>query len=174
MFSILYESIFLLFLNETYRGRILPTFLIEGRQWKWEYRYNLASLFEHVAGFKLLGHNRAVATGQVGPTLTKAVISKIGLTLGSELTEASARVKSELLKSVRSGVSTRDLLAVSDRMVASGTSLRPQFAASVPEYFSRFRVSETTRRMLTTTRSVILPGVSTVRAQITSADVIHS
>ena len=174
IFNILYESIFLLFLNETYRGRILPTFLIEGRQWKWEYRYNLASLFEHIAGFKLLGHNKAAATGQVGPLLTKTVISKINMTLGSELTEASARVKSELLKSTRSGVSTHDLLSVTGRNLTPGNSLRPQFAFSVPEYFSRFRVSETTRRILTATRSIVLPGVSTVRAQITSADVIHS
>lgn len=32
IFGILYESIFMLFTNETYKGRILPTFLIEGRQ----------------------------------------------------------------------------------------------------------------------------------------------
>lgn len=31
-FSILYESVYMLFINETYNGKVIPTLIIEGRQ----------------------------------------------------------------------------------------------------------------------------------------------
>lgn len=174
IFGILYESIFLLFTNETHKGRILPSFLIEGRQWKWEYRYNLACLFEHMAAYKLVGHSAAVAGSPLGVLGTREFSYKVASLVGSELTESSLRVKSELLKSVRQTASTTNLLAVSATGFGEDSIRKPHLAAATGEFFSKFRISETARRMLTTTRSVILPDTSVVRAQITSADVIHS
>ena len=164
----------MLFTNETYKGRILPTFLIEGRQWKWEYRYNLACLFEHMSAYKLVGHGAAVSASSLGVVGTRGLSAKFSTLLGSEFTEASLRIKSEILKSTRQTASATDLLNAQGKLFAGESVARPQLAAVAAEFFSKFRIAETARRMLSATKSVILPDTAVIRAQITSADVIHS
>lgn len=104
---------------------------------------------------------------------TVAVVGKLQTVVGRDLLEASLRVRSELLKSTRPNVSTTDILSVSSLALQGGFSHRP-LAASLPEYFSKFRVSETTKRVLSVNKTLLLPDTPVVRAQITSADVIHS
>jgi heme/copper-type cytochrome/quinol oxidase subunit 2 len=94
--------------------------------------------------------------------------------LGMELSEASLRVKSELLKSTRASASIRDIATVLTPQSGGSSLADPRLTSAFAEFFSKFRVAETTRRMLTTTKSVIAPDTSFIRAQITSADVIHS
>lgn len=127
-----------------------------------------------MAAYKLVGHNSAVSASALGVIGTRGLSAKFSTLLGSEFTEASLRVKSEILKSARQTASATDLLSAQSRLISGESVARPPFAASVSEFFSRFRIAETTRRMLSATKSVILPDTAVIRAQITSADVIHS
>jgi hypothetical protein len=127
-----------------------------------------------MAAYKLVGHNSAVSSSALGAVGTRGLSAKFGTLLGSEFTEASLRVKSEILKSARQTASATDLLSVQSKLIGGESVARPQFAVSVSEFFSKFRIAETTRRMLSATKSVILPDTAVIRAQITSADVIHS
>lgn len=172
-FSILYESVYMLFTNETYNGKILPTFSIEGRQWKWEYRYNLTTLLEHVSAYKVLGSGTEMSQTRLTPLESLTLINKLQVVVGKDFLESSLRVKAELLKSTRGNVSCRDLQAIESLQLGSGVSHKP-LAAAAPEYFSKFRISETGKRLLSVNKTLVLPDTPVVRAHITSADVIHS
>lgn len=172
-FSILYESVYMLFINETYNGKILPTFSIEGRQWKWEYRYNLSSLLEHLAAYKVVGSGSESSQLRLTPLEALSVVNKLQVVVGKEFLESSLRVKAEFLKATRGGSSCRDLQAVEALNLVGSLAHRP-LAVALPEYFSRFRISETSKRMLCVNKTLVLPDTPIIRAHITSADVIHS
>lgn len=173
VFSVLYESIFMLYNNEVFSARIVPLFLIEGRQWKWEYRYNLASLLEHGSMQKSVGSG----ISSRGVSLTANEISvfkkKAVSILGRELSEQGLRVRSELLKSKRSELSIWDL-SLNFFTLPGNTGFSRGVEGTSFEFFNRFRVSETTRRLLTANRSLSLPDTAVTKALITGCDVIHS
>jgi len=127
-----------------------------------------------MAAYKLAGRGGAMSSSSLGALGTRDFSYKVAALAGSEFMESSLRVKSELLKSTRQTVSTLNFLAADSKLFGGDSVRKPHLAAATPEFFSKFRVSETTRRMLTTTRSIILPDTAVIKAQITSADVIHS
>lgn len=174
IFSILYESIYLLFLNEISHSRMIPLFLIEGKQWKWEYRFNLVGLLEHSYFKKIVGNYTEVTSFKYAPADVKAISFKYYKILGSELYDASLRVKSELLKSKKNTYNSGDFLkAYSLNEMPSGF-LRKDLLGNFKDIFFRFRVSETTRRLLTTNKVLFLPDLPVIKAHVTGCDVIHS
>lgn len=70
-------------------------------------------------------------------------------------------------------MSTSDLALVTSLYLGK-QGVSKASAASLSEYFSKFRISDTTKRMLSVNKSLTLPDTPVIRAQITSADVIHS
>jgi heme/copper-type cytochrome/quinol oxidase subunit 2 len=163
----------MLYNNEVFSARIVPLFLIEGRQWKWEYRYNVASLLEHGAIQKSVGNGVSARGVSLNPLEVNIFKKKAVSLLGQELAEQGLRVKSELLKSKGSGVSLWDLSF--NFFTVSGNSNFGRATAGVSgDLFNRFRVSENTRRLLTANRSLALPDTALTKALITGCDVIHS
>jgi hypothetical protein len=172
IFSVLYESIFMLFTNEVFPSRISPLFLIEGKQWKWEYRFNLVGILEFSQSSKVVGESSLVKGANTGRMSSKVINSKISKILGSDLFETALRVKSELLKSKKTTLNTMDLVTILN--LDSKAPFRSELTSSFNEFFTRFRSGETTRRMVTATKSVFIPDTPLTKAHITGCDVIHS
>jgi hypothetical protein len=94
--------------------------------------------------------------------------------LGSDLFESSVRVKTEMLKSKKSFSSVNDFIFsfnLNFNKKVGGLSARNLL---INEFFFKFRLGETSRRMLTTTRGLILPDFTLIKAYVTGCDVIHS
>lgn len=174
IFSILYESVYMLFSNEVAPSKNSPLFLIEGKQWKWEYRYSLMSVLETSAYSKKLGTSVEASSYRLTPLEAKKISYSLTNFFGSDLMESSLRVKSELLKSGSSDCSKLDLLkAGSIRLSANPSLIKPSLAGA-SSFFTGHSISGSMRRMVTATKSVVAPDFSFIRAHITSTDVIHS
>jgi hypothetical protein len=162
----------MLFTNEIFPSKTAPLFLIEGKQWKWEYRFNLVGILEFSRATKTVGENTLFTTKTVGRLNSKTGQFFLVKILGNDIFENSLRVKSELLKAKRSSVGTLDL--VSSLSLEGINFFRNEVTASFTEFFLQFRAGETTRRMITATKSVFIPDLPIVKAHITGCDVIHS
>lgn len=174
IFSVLYESIYLLYINEVSIAKMTPLFLIEGKQWKWEYRYNLVGLLEHTFFKKVVGTYTEVSSHKYYSSELKYINSKYQQLAGSDFCDGSLRVKSELLKSKKTFSNTGDLLRSRALLTFGDRLLRKELSFSFPDLFSKFRVTECTRRMVTANKSLFLPDLTLVKANVTGCDVIHS
>lgn len=174
IFSILYESVYMLFTNEVFPSKISPLFLIEGKQWKWEYRFNLLGLLEASFFKKSVGDGTELIPYRVTSYDLEVVINKLNSFFGSDLFENSLRVKSEFLKSKKNGCSVNDFLFIKEGSFLDSVGYKASLGSPVDDFFLKFRVGEVSKRMLTTTKTLSLPDFPLVKAHITGCDVIHS
>ena len=174
IFTILYESVYLLFTSENFPARVLPLFLIEGRQWKWDYRFNLMSLIEYVGLRQRSSTGGSFKSGLLTGTDCTAIAKKLTTILGSDLSDNSLRVRTELLKGSRGSGTLRDSLASRGSYRTADAINRAPLAANVLSSFFFFKAEETVKRVVTANKSVFLPDLPVVKAYITGCDVIHS
>lgn len=174
IFSILYESVYMLFTNEVTSSKMLPLFLIEGKQWKWEYRYNLMGILEQLSAYKILGLAQEASTYKLSLIETTLLNKSITYLNGRDACESNLRIKSELLKSSKTSASLYDNnLAFSLNFIKNNLFYK-ELMGLVDFSFTKFRVTEGTRRIVVATKSIILGDSPVVKAHITSTDVIHS
>lgn len=174
IFTILYESIYLLFTNENFPVKMLPLFLIEGRQWKWDYRLNFAGLLEYSNLQKVVGSSVYTRLPTLGAHSTMDLYQKLNSIFGSELLDNSLRVRTELLKGSRSSYSLRDFNLVNSLSTQENLLNKTPLAANLTSTFLLFKIEETTKRIITATKGVIVPDSPLIKAHITGCDVIHS
>ena len=123
IFTILYESIYPLFTNENSPVKMLPLFLIEGRQWKWGYRLNFAGLLEYSNLQKVVGNSVHTRLPSLGAHATMDLYQKLNSLFGTELLDNSLRLRTELLKGNRIGPSHHDcILAMYGGMLYGNSS----------------------------------------------------
>jgi len=120
-----------------------------------------------------LGRSTEAALYKFSSVESLTLIYKINSLTGRDLLESSLRIKSELLKASSANPTIKNLEGLVS-LLSNETAIRYNVASTFQEYFSKFRISETTRRMLSVNRTLPLPDTPVIRAQITSADVIHS
>lgn len=133
----------------------------------------MASLLEHGSIQKSLGSG--VSTRGVGLSSLESNVfkKKAAAVVGQEIAEQGLRVKTELLKSKKKDPSLLDVNF--NFLTIMETSNTYRAATSVSgDLFNKFRVSESTRRLLTANRSIALPDTALTKALITGCDVIHS
>lgn len=174
IFSVLYESIYLLFINEVPTSKISPLFLIEGKQWKWEYRFNLVGLLEHSYFKKVVGSSTEVTSFKYTNQDLKAIVSKFYKINGSEAMDTFLRTKAELLKAKKSIVNSGDFLKTYALLDLKKSLMRKELTFNFSDIFTKFRVNETARRMVLTNKMLLLPDLTQIKAHITGCDVIHS
>ena len=174
IFTILYESMYLLFTNESFPVKMLPLFLIEGRQWKWDYRLNFAGILEYSNLQKVVGHNTHIRTYSFRAFESVALYKKLNAILGSELLDKSVRIRAELLKGAGNKATLRDYLFTSSVSSSLAGYNKAPVAANLTSTFLFYKVEETTKRIITASKSVVLPDSPLVKAHITGCDVIHS
>jgi heme/copper-type cytochrome/quinol oxidase subunit 2 len=175
IFTILYESIYLLFTNENFPVKMLPLFLIEGRQWKWDYRLNFAGLLEYSNLQKVIGRSTYSRLPTLGAHATMDLYQKLNSIFGSELLDNSLRVRTELLKGNRGSYSLRDFNLVNSLASSNKKNInQTPLATNLTSTFLLFKIEETTKRIITATKGVIVPDSPLIKAHITGCDVIHS
>lgn len=174
IFSILYESVYMLFTNEVFQSKISPLFLVEGKQWKWEYRFNLIGVLEHTFFKKLIGSNVEVTSFKFLRYDVETIVNKINNLLGSDFFENSLRIKSEIMKSKKSESSISDLLFINELYFSKNYNLSSGVLSTVEDFFLKFRITECYRRVVTATKSISVPDFPIIKAYITGCDVIHS
>lgn len=174
IFTILYESIYLLFTNENFPNKMLPLFLIEGRQWKWDYRLNFAGLLEYSNLQRVVGVSSHARLPTLGAHATMDLYQKLNSIFGSELLDNSLRIRTELMKGTRATYSIRDYNLVNSLITQKTVYNKTPLAANVSSNFLTFKIEETAKRILTATKGVIVPDSPLVKAHITGCDVIHS
>jgi len=175
IFTILYESIYLLFTNENFPVKMLPLFLIEGRQWKWDYRLNFAGLLEYSNLQRVVGSSTYTRLPSVGAHATMDLYQKLNSIFGAELLDNNLRVRTELMKGNRGSYSLRDFNLVESLFTQKSASVnKAPLATNLASTFLLFKVEETTKRIVTATKGVIVPDSPLIKAHITGCDVIHS
>jgi heme/copper-type cytochrome/quinol oxidase subunit 2 len=174
IFTILYESIYLLFTNETFFTKLLPLFLIEGRQWKWDYRLNFAGLLEYSSLRRVVSDSTHVKPFQVNSYQANTLYQKLNAVLGSELLDNSLRIRTELLKGTRPMNSLRDFNLASSMLSSLKNVNKTPLLANFSSTFLFYKIEESTKRAVTATKSIILPDAPLVKAHVTGCDVIHS
>ena len=174
IFTILYESIYLLFTNENFPVKMLPLFLIEGRQWKWDYRLNFAGLLEYSNLQKVVGRSSHARTPTLGAHATMDLYQKLNSLFGSELLDNSLRVRTELLKGSRGSFSLRDFNLVNSLSHQKSEANKTPLAVNLSSTFLLFKIEETTKRIVTASKGVVVPDSPLIKAHITGCDVIHS
>ena len=174
IFSILYESVFLVFSNENFSSKVSPLFLIEGRQWKWDYRFNFSSLLEYSQKKRVLSRGTNFYNFLGSSSLSEKLFKKTSSIIGSELVDASLRLKTELLKGTRQSSSLRDSLLLSELTHSNNPLQNKGLVHGLFSNFLRQRVDEGLKRLLITNRTLFLPDTPLVKAHITGCDVIHS
>lgn len=154
---------------------MLPLFLIEGRQWKWDYRLNFAGLLEYSNLQKVVGTSTHVRLPSLGAHATMDLYQKLNSLFGSELLDNSLRIRTELLKGNRSSFSLRDYNLVNSLAYQKNNSInRTPLASNLSSTFLLFKIEETTKRIITASKGVIVPDSPLIKAHITGCDVIHS
>jgi len=175
IFTILYESIYLLFTNENFPVKMLPLFLIEGRQWKWDYRLNFAGLLEYSNLQKVVGNSVHTRLPSLGAHATMDLYQKLNSLFGTELLDNSLRIRTELLKGNRSSFSLRDFNLINSLAHQKKAEVnKAPLASNLASTFLLFKIEETTKRIITATKGVIVPDSPLIKAHITGCDVIHS
>ena len=174
IFTILYESIYLLFTNENFPVKMLPLFLIEGRQWKWDYRLNFAGLLEYANLQKVVRQSSHARTPTLGAHATMDLYQKLNSLFGSELLDNSLRVRTELLKGSRGSFSLRDFNLVNSLSHQKSEANKTPLAVNLSSTFLLFKIEETTKRIVTASKGVVVPDSPLIKAHITGCDVIHS
>ena len=175
IFTILYESIYLLFTNENFPVKMLPLFLIEGRQWKWDYRLNFAGLLEYSNLQKVVGNSVHTRLPSLGAHATMDLYQKLNSLFGTELLDNSLRIRTELLKGNRSSFSLRDFNLINSLAHQKRAEVnKSPLAINLTSIFLRFKIEETTKRIITATKGVIVPDSPLIKAHIAGCDVIHS
>ena len=94
--------------------------------------------------------------------------------LGSELLDKSVRIRAELLKGAGNKATLRDYLFTSSVSSSLASYNKAPVAANLTSTFLFYKVEETTKRIITASKSVVLPDSPLVKAHITGCDVIHS
>jgi hypothetical protein len=154
---------------------MLPLFLIEGRQWKWDYRLNFAGLLEYSNLQKVIGNSVHTRLPSLGAHATVDLYQKLNSLFGIELLDNSLRIRTELLKGSRSSFSLRDYNLVNSLSLQRGVpSSKVPLASNLSSTFLLFKIEETTKRIITATKGVIVPDSPLIKAHITGCDVIHS
>lgn len=99
---------------------------------------------------------------------------KLNSIFGSELLDNSLRVRTELLKGSRNSYSLRDFNLVNSLSTQENLLNKAPLAANLTSTFLLFKIEETTKRIITATKGVIVPDSPLIKAHITGCDVIHS
>jgi len=84
------------------------------------------------------------------------------------------RTKSELLKSKKNCVNSGDFLKTYSLHSLKSSLLKKELTFNFSEVFTKFRINETSRRMLLANRTLLLPDLTQIKAHVTGCDVIHS
>lgn len=125
----------MLFTNEVFQSKISPLFLVEGKQWKWEYRFNLIGVLEHTFFKKLIGSNVEVTSFKFLRYDVETIVNKINNLLGSDFFENSLRIKSEIMKSKKSESSISDLLFINELYFSKNYNLSSGVLSTVEDFF---------------------------------------
>ena len=100
---------------------------------------------------------------------------KLNSLFGSELLDNSLRIRTELLKGSRSSFSLRDYNLVNSLAYQKNNNInRTPLASNLSSTFLLFKIEETTKRIITASKGVIVPDSPLIKAHITGCDVIHS
>jgi heme/copper-type cytochrome/quinol oxidase subunit 2 len=100
---------------------------------------------------------------------------KLNSIFGSELLDNSLRVRTELLKGNRGSYSLRDFNLVNSLASSNKKNInQTPLATNLTSTFLLFKIEETTKRIITATKGVIVPDSPLIKAHITGCDVIHS
>ena len=94
---------------------------------------------------------------------------------GTELLDNSLRIRTELLKGNRSSFSLRDFNLINSLAHQKRAEVnKAPLASNLTSTFLLFKIEETTKRIITATKGVIVPDSPLIKAHITGCDVIHS
>ena len=99
---------------------------------------------------------------------------KLNSLFGSELLDNSLRIRTELLKGNRGSFSLRDFSLVDSLGHQKSKSNKTPLAANLSSTFLLFKIEETTKRIVTASKGVVVPDSPLIKAHITGCDVIHS
>jgi len=88
--------------------KMLPLFLIEGRQWKWGYRLNFAGLLEYSNLQKVAGNSVHTRLPSLGAHTTVDFYQKLNSLFVTEFLNNGLRIRTEPLKGNGSGFSLRE------------------------------------------------------------------
>ena len=100
---------------------------------------------------------------------------KLNSLFGTELLDNSLRIRTELLKGNRSSFSLRDFNLINSLAHQKRAEVnKSPLASNLASTFLLFKIEETTKRIITATKGVIVPDSPLIKAHITGCDVIHS
>lgn len=176
LFSIMFESMYMLFLNEVFLKKASALFTIEGRQWKWEYRFSTLCFVEYLASYKNVGDNKKVTLYKFWNEANSQLREHMYILLGKDGFDDSTKIKADLLKSKKSYLNKYDFFLLNDltsNKNYSGFSSK-KFVFNFFDDFSMFRLNENMRKSVSTTKVLTLPNFDVIRCFITGCDVIHS
>jgi hypothetical protein len=139
---------------------MLPLFLIEGCQWKWDYRLNFAGLLEYSILQKVAGNSVHTRLPSLGAHATVDFYQKLNSLFVTEFLGNGLLIRTELLKGNGSGFSLRefnflDNLARQKRVEVS----KAPFASNLASTFLLFKTEETNKRVITATWSDVIRGL---------------
>lgn len=154
---------------------MLPLFLIEGCQGKWDYRLNFAGLLEYSNLQKVVGNSVHTRLPSLGAHATMDLYQKLNSLFGTELLDNSLRIRTELLKGNRSSFSLRDFNLINSLAHQKRAEInKAPLAINLTSIFLRFKIEETTKRIITAMKGAIVPDSPLLKAHIAGCDVIHS
>ena len=113
-------------------------------------------------------------TPTLGAHATMDLYQKLNSLFGSELLDNSLRVRTELLKGSRGSFSLRDFNLVNSLGHQKSKVNKTPLAVNLSSTFLLFKVEETTKRIVTASKGVVVPDSPLIKAHITGCDVIHS
>lgn len=123
---------------------------------------------------KVIGKATYSRLPTLGANATMDLYQKLNSIFGSELLDNSLRVRTELLKGNRSSYSLRDFNLVNSLSSQKNDFNKAPLATNLSSTFLLFKIEETTKRIITATKGVIVPDSPLIKAHITGCDVIHS
>jgi len=165
----MFESMYMLFLNEVFLKKASSLFTIEGRQWRWEYRFNLLCFLEYISSYKNVGSSKKVSNFKLWNHSNSEFREHAYTVLGKDLFDDSTKIKADLLKAKKTQFNLKDV-----QLLNTTSNNNKLFFYNFFEDFSMFRITENVRKSVSTNRVLILPDFNTTRCFITGCDVIHS
>jgi len=181
LFSIMFESMYMGFLNDVFLKKSSSLFTIEGRQWKWEYRFNVLCFIEYISSYKNLGNSGKVTVYKFWNETNSEVREHLYSIIGKYGFDENTKVKADLLKNKKNQLNYNDFFyfsTISESPLNFQKNLnfilRKRFLYNLYEDFFMFRLTENIRKSVTTSRLLLLPNFETTRCFITGCDVIHS
>jgi hypothetical protein len=117
-------------------------------------------------------HTRLPSLGAHGGV---GLYQKLNSLFGTELLDNSLRIRTELLKGNRGRFSLRDFNLINSLAHQKRAEVnKAPLAINLTSIFLRFKIEETTKRIITATKGVIVPDSPLIKAHIAGCDVIHS